>query len=282
MTKLNSYLELIRFYNPIGFWLLLWPGLWGLFLSDNFNISNFTIVILGSFLTRSLGCAINDLSDMKFDKNVERTKDRPLANNSLSVLEALLFIILLSVCSLLLLSLTNTFTIKLVGLIAVPMIIIYPLMKRFIAVPQIFLGATFGLSLPISYSIAEGAISLEVLFLYFGCVFWIIAYDTYYALCDLDDDKKLKLNSAAIFFGDDTRKAVIVFSSLFVLSILILAYKNVSSIIAIGVLFLLYQIYFQDQLSRSNKNLEAFKANSQIGLVVAVLLFIEKQSEFFS
>ena len=148
--------------------------------------------------------------------------------------------------------------------------------------PQIFLGATFGLSLPISYSIAEGAISLEVLFLYFGCVFWIIAYDTYYALCDLDDDKKLKLNSAAIFFGNDTRKAVIVFSSLFVLSILILAYKNVSSIIAIGVLFLLYQIYFQDQLSRSNKNLEAFKANSQIGLVVAVLLFIEKQSEFFS
>jgi 4-hydroxybenzoate polyprenyltransferase len=219
---------------------------------------------------------------MKFDKKVERTKDRPLANNSLSVVEALLFIILLSACSLLLLSLTNTFTIKLVGLIAVPMIIIYPLMKRFIAVPQIFLGATFGLSLPISYSIAEGAISLEVLFLYFGCVFWIIAYDTYYALCDLDDDKKIKLNSAAIFFGDDTRKAVIVFSSLFVLSILILAYKNVSSIIAIGVLFLLYQIYFQNQLSRSNKNLEAFKANSQIGLVVAVLLFIEKQSEFYS
>ena len=192
MTKLNAYLELIRFYNPIGFWLLLWPGLWGLFLSDNFNISNFTIVILGSFLTRSLGCAINDLSDMKFDKNVERTKDRPLANNSLSVIEALLFIILLSACSLLLLSLTNIFTIKLVGLIAVPMIIIYPLMKRFIAVPQIFLGATFGLSLPISYSIAEGTISLEVLFLYFGCVFWIIAYDTYYALCDLDDDRKLK------------------------------------------------------------------------------------------
>ena len=238
MTKLNAYLELIRFYNPIGFWLLLWPGLWGLFLSDNFNISNFTIVILGSFLTRSLGCAINDLSDMKFDKNVERTKDRPLANNSLSVIEALLFIILLSACSLLLLSLTNIFTIKLVGLIAVPMIIIYPLMKRFIAVPQIFLGATFGLSLPISYSIAEGTISLEVLFLYFGCVFWIIAYDTYYALCDLDDDRKLKLNSAAIFFGDDARKAVIVFSSLFVLSILVLAYKNISSIIAVGVLFL--------------------------------------------
>ena len=229
-----------------------------------------------------MGCAINDLTDRKFDKNVERTKDRPLANNSLSVLEALFFILLLSICSLLLLSLTNIFTIMLVGLIAVPMIIIYPLMKRFIAVPQIFLGATFGLSLPISYSIAESTISLEVLFLYFGCVFWIIAYDTYYALCDLDDDRKLNLNSAAIFFGDDTRKAVIVFSSLFVFSILILAYKNVSSIIALGVLFLLYQIYFQNQLSKTNNNLEAFKANSQVGLVVAVLLFIEKQSEFFS
>ena len=73
MTKLNSYLSLIRFYNPIGFWLLLWPGLWGLFLSDNFNIENFTIVVLGSFLTRSLGCAINDFLDRDFDKSVERT-----------------------------------------------------------------------------------------------------------------------------------------------------------------------------------------------------------------
>jgi 4-hydroxybenzoate polyprenyltransferase len=282
MTKLNAYLELIRFHNPIGFWLLLWPGLWGLFLSDNFNISNFTIVVLGSFLTRALGCAINDLSDRNYDKNVERTKNRPLANNSLSVVEALVFTGLLGALSLFLLSQTNTYTIKLVGFLAAPMIVLYPLMKRFIAVPQIFLGATFGLSLPISYSIAEGTITNEVLFLYLGCVFWITAYDTYYALCDVDDDRKLKLNSSAIFFGVDAPKVAMTFSSLFAATILVFAYKSSSSIIAIGVIFLAYQINLQNKLSLSNKNLEAFKANSHVGLVIAILIFIEKQSEFFN
>ena len=282
MTKLNAYLELIRFYNPIGFWLLLWPGLWGLFLSDNFNISNFTIVVLGSFLTRALGCAINDLSDRNYDKNVERTKNRPLANNSLSVAEALIFTLLLGALCLFLLFQTNAYTIKLVGFIAAPMIVLYPLMKRFIAVPQIFLGATFGLSLPISYSIAEGAITNEILFLYLGCIFWITAYDTYYALCDLDDDKKLKLNSSAIFFGPDASRAAMIFSTLFAIIILIFAYKSASSIIAVGVIFLIYQINLQNNLSLANKNIEAFKANSHVGLVIAILIFFEKQSEFFN
>tara|TARA_B100000035_G_scaffold164695_1_gene140399 strand:- start:2115 stop:2963 length:849 start_codon:yes stop_codon:yes gene_type:complete len=282
MTKLNAYLELIRFYNPIGFWLLLWPGLWGLFISENFNIENFTIVILGSFLTRSLGCAINDLTDRKFDKSVERTKNRPLANGNLSVSEALYCIIFLGLGSIFLLLQTNEFTIKLVSFIAIPLIIIYPLMKRYLAIPQISLGITFGLSLPISYSIAEQSLNLEVIFLYLGCIFWIIAYDTYYAMCDEADDKKLRLNSSAIFFGQDTRKAIMVFSSIFSLTILLYAYQNDSLIVGIGLLFLIYQIYLQNKLSNANMHLEAFKANSHVGLVIAVLLFIENQSEFFN
>ena len=171
MTKLNSYLGLIRFYNPIGFWLLLWPGLWGLFLSENFNIENFTIVVLGSFLTRSLGCAINDFLDKDFDKSVERTKNRPIASKELSLSEAGIFIILLASFCIFLLMQTNPYTIKLVSYIAIPMIILYPLMKRFLAMPQLFLGATFGLSLPISYSIAESTLSLEVIFLYIDVYF---------------------------------------------------------------------------------------------------------------
>ena len=177
---------------------------------------------------------------------------------------------------------TNPYTIKLVSYVAIPMIILYPLMKRFLAMPQLFLGATFGLSLPISYSIAESTLSLEVIFLYIGCIFWIIAYDTYYALCDLDDDKKLKLNSSAIFFGNDTQKAIFLFSMLFLGVIMIFAVKNYSLILAAGVIFLFYQIYLQNQLSKANKNLDAFKANSHIGLVIAILLFIENQNELFS
>jgi len=156
MSKLIAYLNLIRFFNPIGFWLLLWPGLWGLFLSENMDISYFTIVVLGSFLTRSLGCAINDIIDIQYDKKVDRTKNRPLANGDLKIKDAFLLITILAAACLYLLSLTNTQTICLVLFIAIPMIVIYPLMKRFIAVPQLFLGATFGLSLPISYSMAEG------------------------------------------------------------------------------------------------------------------------------
>ena len=282
MTKLNSYLSLIRFYNPIGFWLLLWPGLWGLFLSNNFNIENFTIVVLGSFLTRSLGCAINDFLDKDFDKNVERTKSRPIASKDLSLSEAGIFIVILASICIFLLMQTNPFTIKLVSYFAIPMIIFYPLMKRFLAMPQLFLGATFGLSLPISYSIAESTVNIEVIFLYIGCIFWIIAYDTYYALCDIQDDKKLSLNSSAIFFGNDTQKAVILFSMLFLGVIITLAIKNSSLILGAGAIFLLYQIFLQNKLSKANKNLDAFKANSHIGLVIAILLFIENQNELFS
>ena len=111
MNKVNSYLSLIRFYNPIGFWLLLWPGLWGLFITNSFEIDHFTIVVLGSFLTRSLGCAINDLLDHKYDREVDRTKDRPLANGELSLAEGIIFTALLGIGCLYLLSLTNAFVI---------------------------------------------------------------------------------------------------------------------------------------------------------------------------
>mgnify|MGYP001180459271 CR=1 FL=1 len=282
MSKLIAYLNLIRFFNPIGFWLLLWPGLWGLFLSENMDISYFTIVVLGSFLTRSLGCAINDIIDIQYDKKVDRTKNRPLANGDLKIKDAFLLITILAAACLYLLSLTNTQTICLVLFIAIPMIVIYPLMKRFIAVPQLFLGATFGLSLPISYSMAEGYISLEIIFLYIGCIFWILAYDSYYALCDIEDDKKISINSSPIFFGADTQKAIMLFYGIFVLIIMMLAIQNNFELMFIGILFLLYQGYFQNQLAKEGRNLEAFKSNSHVGLVIAIILFMENQSGLYS
>tara|TARA_B100000686_G_C16663465_1_gene902282 strand:+ start:79 stop:606 length:528 start_codon:yes stop_codon:yes gene_type:complete len=173
-------------------------------------------------------------------------------------------------------------TICLVLFVAVPMIVIYPLMKRFIAVPQLFLGATFGLSLPISYSMAEGYVSLEIIFLYLGCIFWILAYDSYYALCDIEDDKRININSSPIFFGADTQKAIMLFYGLFVLIVMLLAIQNNFKLMFIGVLFLLYQGYFQNQLSQEGKNLEAFKSNSHVGLVIAIILFMENQSGLYS
>ena len=282
MSKVIAYLNLIRFFNPIGFWLLLWPGLWGLFLSGNMDISYFTIIVLGSFLTRSVGCAIIDIIDIKYDRKVDRTKSRPLANGDLTLKEALLFTLILASACLYLLSLTNMQTIYLVLAVAVPMIIIYPLMKRVIAVPQLFLGATFGLSLPISFSIAEGYVSLEIIFLYIGCIFWILAYDSYYALCDIKDDQKIHINSSAIFFGADIQKIIMLFYSIFVLIVMLVAIENNFKLMFIGALFLLYQGYFQNQLSQEGRNLEAFKSNSHVGLVIAIILFMENQSGLYN
>ena len=148
MGKSIAYLNLIRFFNPIGFWLLLWPGLWGLFLSENMDISYFTIVVLGSFLTRSVGCAINDIIDLQYDKKVERTKNRPLANGDLSLKEALIFTVILAAACLYLLSLTNMQTICLVLFVAVPMIIIAsciaailpPVIRRVRSIISLFQG----------------------------------------------------------------------------------------------------------------------------------------------
>ena len=115
-----------------------------------------------------------------------------------------------------------------------------------------------------------------------GCIFWILAYDSYYALCDIEDDKKININSSPIFFGADTQKAIMLFYGLFVLIVMLIAIQNNFKLMFIGVLFLLYQGYFQNQLSQEGKNLEAFKSNSHVGLVIAIILFMENQSGLYS
>jgi len=282
MSKLGAYLNLIRFFNPIGFWLLLWPALWGVFIEPGFQLKHFAIVVLGAFLTRSLGCAINDILDRNYDNKVERTKGRPLANGDLSLMQALIFATLIGITCIFLLLQTNTFTINLVFTLAVPLIIFYPLAKRFIGAPQLILGITFGLSLPISYAIVHSNINADALFLYLACIFWIIAYDSYYALSDLEDDIKININSLPQLFGASTLKVINVFYGLFVLMMTLFAIHNSYEILKIGVLFLIYQGYYQYQLGLDHKFMQAFKSNSHVGLVIAMIFFIENQNEFFS
>ena len=279
MNKLNAYLNLIRFYNPIGFWLLLWPGMWGLFMADNFEIKHFAIVLAGAFLTRSLGCAINDYFDIGFDGQVKRTKNRPLVNKTLTKTEALIFIIFLGIVCLLLLYLTNLFVILFVLFVAAPLIIVYPLTKRFLPIPQLFLGLTFGLSLPISYAIAEQNISFDILLIYFACVCWITAYDSLYAMNDIEDDKKISINSLPIFFGKDKYIVIQAFFGIFLVIMFFISLKNSFSILSVGILFIIYQIYFQVKLSKSGQHIEAFQSNSHIGLVIAALIFLENHHE---
>ena len=205
-TKIRSYIELARLDKPIGIYLLLWPSLLGYVLAginSELQFRNFLIVVMGSILVRSCGCVINDISDYKIDKLVERTLNRPLALGSISLFEAWLFFLVLSILSLLLLFETNSLTIK-ISIFFAFLIMIYPLTKRFFVAPQFILGITFGSGSIIAYSLESNIFSMSLSILYSGIIAWIISFDTYYALEDKNDDVQIGVNSTAILWGDNS------------------------------------------------------------------------------
>ena len=275
-SKILNYVRLARLDKPIGIYLLLWPSLLGLLLGaisrGSIDFENILIVVVGSILVRSCGCVINDISDRDFDKVVERTKERPLASGNISLKEAWIFFIILSVASFSLLLATPLLTIK-IALCVSLLIVLYPLSKRFLKAPQLILGITFGSGSVISYSLQSESFSLSIIILYIGLVAWIISFDSFYALEDIDDDKKIGINSTPILWGDKTIFIANVLHLVFYASLLLIAYLNEFSIFflfTMGILLLL--LYYQNQLAKKELYLNAFKTNNYIGLV-AVLGF---------
>ena len=275
-SKILNYARLARLDKPIGIYLLLWPSLLGLLLGaisrGSIDFENILIVLVGSILVRSCGCVINDISDRNFDKVVERTKERPLASGNISLREAWVFFIILSLASFSLLLATPLLTIK-IALCVSLLIVLYPLSKRFLKAPQLILGITFGSGSVISYSLQSESFSLSIIILYIGLVAWIISFDSFYALEDIDDDKKIGINSTPILWGDKTIFIANVLHLVFYASLLLIAYLNEFSIFflfTMGILLLL--LYYQNQLAKKELYLNAFKTNNYIGLV-AVLGF---------
>ena len=275
-SKILNYVRLARLDKPIGIYLLLWPSLLGLLLGaisrGSIDFENILIVLVGSILVRSCGCVINDISDRNFDKVVERTKERPLASGNISLGEAWVFFIILSVASFSLLLATPLLTIK-IALCVSLLIVLYPLSKRFLKAPQLILGITFGSGSVISYSLQSESFSLSIIILYIGLVAWIISFDSFYALEDIDDDKKIGINSTPILWGDKTIFIANVLHLVFYTSLSLIAYLNEFSIFflcTMGILLLL--LYYQNQLAKKELYLNAFKTNNYIGLV-AVLGF---------
>ena len=203
MNKINSLLRLARFDKPIGILLLLWPTMSALWLASNgFPDANILMIfIIGVVVMRSAGCVINDLADTEIDKHVERTRIRPLATGELSTKEALVFLLfLLSIALCLAISLgTKVLAWSLGGLV---LTIIYPFCKRFIKSPQVILGLTFSWSIPMAYVACGTEFNFSMFFLWVGVLIWIVVYDTFYALVDIDDDLKTGVFSTAILFGD--------------------------------------------------------------------------------
>ena len=278
INKINSFIELARLDKPIGIYLLLWPSLLGYVLAginSELEFGNFLIVIIGSILVRSCGCVINDISDHKIDKLVERTLSRPLASGSISLKEAWLFFIILGILSLMLLFQTNSLTIK-ISLFFAFLIILYPLTKRFFVAPQFVLGITFGSGSIIAYSLESNIFSISLAILYSGIIAWIISFDTYYALEDKKDDEQIGINSTAILWGNNS----IIYSKMlhifFYICLLAIGLINSFSYLFYILFFLLiYLFIIQAQIIKEKKYTEAFKINNWIGIASVIIFAIE-------
>ena len=205
LKKITSYLDLIRFYKPIGFLLLMWPCWFSLSLMKleiNLLLSWLIIFLMGSFFMRSAGCIINDIVDKEIDKNVYRTALRPLASGNISLTEASILLFILLFLSLLILLQFKFFT-MIIGLLSIPFVILYPFAKRFTHFPQIILGLIFSWGILIVAYEFNQKINLNHIVLYVACVFWTIGYDTIYAYQDKVDDIKNSIKSTAVFFDQN-------------------------------------------------------------------------------
>ena len=205
LKKITSYLDLIRFYKPIGFLLLMWPCWFSLSLLKleiNLLLSWLIIFLMGSFFMRSAGCIINDMVDKEIDKNVYRTALRPLASGNISLTEASILLFILLSLSLLILLQFKFFT-MIIGLLSIPFVILYPFAKRFTHFPQIILGLIFSWGILIVAYEFNQKINLNHIVLYVACVFWTIGYDTVYAYQDKEDDIKNNIKSTAVFFDQN-------------------------------------------------------------------------------
>jgi 4-hydroxybenzoate polyprenyltransferase len=201
-ARLTLYERLMRLDKPIGTLLLLWPTLWALWLAGNGAPEGRIVWIfaLGTLLMRSAGCVMNDLADVRFDAEVERTKERPLAAGAMSRREALILAAALVLVSFVLVLSLNRLTV-LLSFAALGLAATYPLTKRFFAIPQAYLGIAFGFGIPMGYAAILGYIPSEAWWLLLANIFWAIAYDTEYAMVDREDDVRIGIKTSALTLG---------------------------------------------------------------------------------
>jgi len=207
--KLIGFSQLMRLEKPIGALLLLWPTYWALWISAKGlpSLSVFIVFTLGVFLMRAAGCVINDFADRKIDGQVKRTMNRPLATGLVSSKEAIALFFTLLIVSFLLVLTMNSLTIGL-SFVAVALAATYPFMKRYTHLPQVMLGAAFGWSIPMAFAAQSNTLPAQMWWLFTANLCWTVAYDTYYAMVDRDDDLKIGVKSTAILFGQYDRIAI--------------------------------------------------------------------------
>lgn len=278
--RLNAYYYLCRFDKPIGTELVFWPTMWALWIAAQGmpRIEILIPMILGVIFMRAAGCAINDFADRKVDAYVERTKNRPLATGVISAKEAVMVFLVLvaaSACLLLFLPIETFYW----SFGALFLAFIYPFMKRYTHLPQVFLGAAFSWSIPMAYTAVGQTPDLTCWLLYFGNLAWTVAYDTQYAIADREYDLKIGVKSTAILFG---RYDIQIISALQAISILLIAVAlwlenllipfGLAALIVVALDFI-YQ-WFKTRDKNPHLCFWAFRHNRWIGLLIFCGIFM--------
>ena len=276
---MNAYIRLMRLDKPIGSLLLLWPTYWALFLSaDGWpDLDLLIIFTLGVFIMRTAGCVINDFADRKIDKYIVRTQGRPLVTGEISLNSALVVFGLLLLAALGLVLQTNILTIKL-SLIALALATLYPFTKRWTNLPQLVLGAAFGMSVPMAFSAQTGVIPLSAWLVFMATLVWTLIYDTFYAMADREEDLKIGVKSTAILFAKYDQIIITLLQILLIFIFILIGNSfNLGLIYDFSLVIIsLFMIYHQFLLKKRQKEeyFKAFLNNNFIGMIAFLGIFL--------
>lgn len=278
--KLNAYIMLMRLHRPIPILLILWPTLTALILASHGlpSLKLFVIFTTGVVVMRTVGCIVNDIADIDFDKHVARTNTRPLTSGKLRMKNAIWLGIILTLVAFVCVLFLNIYTI-LLSFIALFLAILYPFCKRFFAIPQLVLGLAFNFGIFMAFSATQNHIPIEAWIFYLSTICWTIAFDTVYALADREFDLEIGINSAAVLFGDKVFNYIFLFNFLSLALLIALGvYCGFNVIFYIGVLgnaiFFIRNYFIYKKLGIANC-IKAFSDNHWVGLITLVTILLQ-------
>jgi 4-hydroxybenzoate polyprenyltransferase len=271
--QLFDILQLMRLDKPIGTLLLLWPMLWALWFAGSGTPARalLAIFLIGALAMRSAGCVVNDLLDRNIDPHVARTRNRPLAARRLSPYTALVVLLVLLVLALCLALQLNAATLRL-AFIGAALSLSYPLLKRFFSLPQIYLGFAFGWAVPMAFSATLGFVPREGWVLFIATVLWACIYDTFYAMVDRDDDRRIGVRSSAISFGEQDLLVITAMQAMMLLALFLVGRSlhrgsRFHWALLAGALLFAWQLWTARRRDRAGC-FRAFRQNNWYGLVV--------------
>jgi 4-hydroxybenzoate polyprenyltransferase len=283
MSHLKIFINLTRLNKPIGIMLLFWPCSWGLAYAYSVekNLNHFLyfllLFFLGSVLMRSAGCIVNDIVDKDIDKKVQRTKNRPIASNLISIKLSLIYTSVLCGLAFLILIQFNMLTIIL-GFASMTLAFLYPFMKRITYWPQFFLGLTFNWGIIMAWTSITNIISIEILILYTSAIFWTLGYDTIYGTQDIEDDEIIGIKSTSIKFKNNI-KLFVGFCYFISSALIVFLFYNKLGLNNFTLLMTIYILTLINQIIKFKKNdpkecLKTFKINNFSGLFLFVGIFL--------